>query len=77
MAFYVSNYYGGELAGGKRFATLEEGIAAGLSAMRRSIARKRGAQNASAVVALDVVEEIPGRHTTRAIIEPDLTVTRK
>jgi hypothetical protein len=70
MTFYISNWSGKEMAGGKRFATLEAAIEAGKTVMRRSLSNHR----AHGTTAVDVVEEIPGNHQTRAIITPELEV---
>lgn len=71
MTFYISSATGKEMVGGKRFETLEAAIEAGKTTIRRSLGSKR----AHGTAAVDVVEAIPGRHTTRAIVNPDLSVT--
>ena len=69
--FYISSATGKKMAGGKDFASLEAAIEAGKSTIRRSLSNAR----AHGTGAVDVMEAIPGRHTTRAIVNPDLSVT--
>lgn len=70
MSFYVSSATGKQMAGGKSFATVEAAVEAAKSTIRRSLSNAR----AHGTVAVDVVEAIPGNHTTRAVVTPDLTV---
>ena len=69
--FYVSDWSGAKMAGGKDFATVEAAIEAAKSTIRRSLSNKR----AHGTAAVDVMEAIPGRHATRATVNPDLSVT--
>ncbi len=70
--FYVSNWCNKVMAGGKQFTTLEEGVKAATSTIKRSLSNARSHGNA---VSVDVMEAIPGNHVTRAIVNLDLTVT--
>lgn len=72
--FYVSNWCGDKMAGGKTFETLEAATKAAVSSTRRSLssARAHGYQTG-----FDVVEAIPGRHTVRAVVNLDLSVTHR
>jgi hypothetical protein len=71
--FYVINGVGAKMAGGKDFATLADAVKAAVSSTKRALssARSHGASG------FDVMEVIPGRHTCRAIVNLDLSVTYK
>lgn len=68
--YYVCDGYGNKMAGGKDFATIEAGIEAAKTVVRRRNSNKR----AHGDTAYDVVQAIPGRHRIRATVSPDLTV---
>lgn len=68
--FYVANWCGDKMAGGKDFPTMEAAIKAAQSTIRRSLSSAR----AHGTVGVDVMEVTPGRHITRAAVNPDLTV---
>jgi len=73
MTYRIESADGRVMAAGKTFGDLEAAIEAGKTVIRRSLSNRR----AHGTAAVDVVEMIPGRYTTRAIVNPDLTVTRK
>lgn len=65
MAFYVADENGTEMANGRRFGSQADAEAAARKSLRLRIAAAIKAGRGY-VASLDVVEEIPGRHTIRA-----------
>lgn len=66
MAFYITNPTGTEMQKGKRFETFECAVLAATKSARTAQAR-----STHGTTPFDVMEEIPGRHATRAIVYAD------